>query len=194
MTAINDARSRSCEIRPADLQLLLCAKFGPRLRLLESSSSSLLPPGENFACEIFKIRALVKRDEDSPSEELHLVGKAFPLDNASVRQIFDFGQLFRKEVFFYESIEPVLRDLALEFGEEAFEVAPRCFGSRMPKDSGDEGVVILMENLKRAGYYSPDKLEGAIFFVRIMRKLCTFYEDNGKYFMSDENDLNFFIS
>lgn len=155
--------SRSCEISPADLQLLLCAKFGPRLRLLESSSSFLLPPGENFACELFKVRALVRRDENSPSEELNLVAKAYPFKDAAVRQVFNFTQLFRKEVFFYENIAPVLKDLALEFGEGDFEVAPRSFGSRKPEDS-DEGVVILMENLKPAGYYTPDKLEGAIIF------------------------------
>lgn len=157
------------EIGKEALQLVLRPKLGKQVIVVKSSTSLLLPPGENFACSIFKVRALIKRDEKKPEEEevLQLVAKTFP-PSEIMQEIFDFKTFFKKEIFFYEKLMLVYKYLDVDFGAndlEAFDIAPKFYGARgsIKSDDGfavDDSVIILMQNLKVKGYYTGDKVKG----------------------------------
>jgi hypothetical protein len=156
------------EIGKKDLQLLLQQKLSKQVLVLKCTTSSLLPPGENFACSIFEVHATFKKDENAPQEELHLVAKMFPTEDF-IKTIFDFSFFFKKEIFFYERLLPALQQLEIDFGVRAshtFDMGPKIFGTRSSvhhdDDVVDESTIILMENLKKNGYYTLDKIKGTV--------------------------------
>ncbi|XP_014209116.1 uncharacterized protein LOC106639836 [Copidosoma floridanum] len=153
------------EIGREDLQLMLRPRLGERVQVLGVQQSSLLPPGENFACSIYKLDARVNviGGQEDDEEELHLVAKLYPYDEV-IQDVFDFKLFFKKEIFFYDKLVPVLKELADRANEPPLEVAPEFFGFRLSVDPKiervDEGVVVLMDNLQSKGYYTGNKIEG----------------------------------
>ena len=162
----NTVDSGSAKLGVHDLQLLLQPRLGDQFVVLKAHVSSFLPPGENFACSIFKVDATVKRADNEHEETLHLIAKTFPLAR-NMLEIFDYSKFFKKEIFFYEKIAKMYNELEREFGEqELLDIAPKLYGAGSTSTKGteknkvDESVVILMENLKTSGYYMLDKIEG----------------------------------
>ncbi|XP_011498456.1 PREDICTED: uncharacterized protein LOC105362671 [Ceratosolen solmsi marchali] len=154
------------EIGTKDLQLLLQQKLGEQVMVLKSTTSSLLPSGENFACSIFEVLVVLKKNTNAPQEQLYLIAKMFPKEDF-IKNIFDFSLFFKKEIFFYQRLLPAFQQLEIDFGTKAseiFDLAPKVFGTRYSANSNvkvvDDSTLILMENLKRSGYYTLDKIEG----------------------------------
>ncbi|KAJ8675799.1 hypothetical protein QAD02_011585 [Eretmocerus hayati] len=170
-------------LTPKDLQPVLEPWIG--FEITGCSSKNLLPPGDNFACVLLdlKIRfsrslilnnnnnnneddkkCLKKSLQQEKDEEMCLVAKLFP-DTEEMRSIFDFGRLFEKEIFFYERFLPVLQQLQRDLGiDDVLDIAPKFYGARRSleqnKNQVDDGVILLMENLKTDGYYTLDKIQG----------------------------------
>ncbi|KAL7293943.1 hypothetical protein TKK_0012673 [Trichogramma kaykai] len=164
------------EIDRDELESLLRPRYGPKCRVLEAETSDFLPPGENFACTLYKVEARAKRseheddDDDNAVQRLSLVAKTFPSSEA-VLKIFDFNCLFEKEIFFYDRLAPALRRIELRYRadateDDAFDIVPKLYGFRKSRkaneddDKVDDGVLLLMENLKAKGYYTMNKVKG----------------------------------
>ena len=158
------------KIGKEDLQLLLRSQIGPQCIVVRSSVTGLLPPGENFACLLYRVLAVVKEHEKSEEEEMDCVAKVYPVE-PEILKVFDFSSLFRKEIFFYEKFAPQLKKLEIDFGveeREAFDIVPKLYGVRRSWNGEDDekvdsGAMILMQNLNSEGYYMLNKLEGDIF-------------------------------
>lgn len=152
------------EIKLRDLDSLLLKKG---LIVLNYSTESLLPKGENYGSTILKVNAVVKKSAtDIEEKELHLVAKMLPPTDFQ-RNLFNSSYTVKKEIFLYEELIPTYQNLEREFGfedSEIFDVVPEFFGARCSLDSKstevDENAVILMQNLKVLGYYCMDKRKG----------------------------------
>ncbi|XP_014209232.1 uncharacterized protein LOC106639917 [Copidosoma floridanum] len=149
--------------------------------LLECSTESLLPPGDNYGSTILKVRAVIKRNKpeknEEEKEELNLVAKMMPPTDFQ-RLIFHSSFTFKKETFFYKKLMPAYQQLEREFGvpaDEVFDILPEFYGARFNLKSGgghgdgddddedvlvDDDAVILMQNLKVRGYYMTDRRKG----------------------------------
>lgn len=160
--------SKVHKVELRDLQSLLRKKLGDELAVIDYSTESLLPVGENYGSTILKVRAVVKINKDAAEKELHLVAKMLPATDFQ-RKIFDSPFTFRKEMFLYEELIPAYQQLEREFGvDEVFDVVPEFYGARCsirPDDDVDEDVVILMENLKVRGYYVGDRRKGRLCVI-----------------------------
>jgi len=130
-------------------------------------TSSLLVAGENYGSTILKIRAVVRASESSKPRELHLIAKMLPPTQIQ-KDIFDSSYTVKKEIFFYDELFPAYQKLEKECGledEDVLDVLPKFYGARVslspdPDEEVDEDAVILLENLKEAGYYTLDRKIG----------------------------------
>lgn len=154
------------DVKLRELESLLREK-GNDLIVVDYSTESLLPPGENYGSTILKVDVVVKKSPHDEEEKLHLVAKMLPATEFQ-RDIFDTPYTVKKEIFLYEELLPTYRSLEREFGfkdDELFDVAPRLYGARctLKPDSSevDDDAVILMQNLKVLGYYCMDKKKGS---------------------------------
>ncbi|CAB0037155.1 unnamed protein product [Trichogramma brassicae] len=158
-----------------DLQGLLRHRFrNDELVVNNYTYESLLPIGENYGSTMLKVHVVYREheDADAPQKELELVAKMMPPTDFQ-RSVFDSPYTFRKEAFLYQGLVPAYRQLEREFGvpeAELFDIVPGFYGVRytlanVEADDGgfDEDAVILMENLKVAGYYTCDRKTGMDF-------------------------------
>lgn len=150
-----------------DLEVLLRKKLGDDLEIVNYTTESLLPPGENYGSTMLKVHAVMKRSSDAEKEDLELVAKMLPPTDFQ-RAMFDSSYTFRKEAFLYEELIPSYRRLEREIGlenEEVFDIVPEFYGARYSlkdEDSFDDDAVLLMRNLKVLGYYTGDRREGIL--------------------------------
>ncbi|XP_014230318.1 uncharacterized protein LOC106654804 [Trichogramma pretiosum] len=160
------------EMKLRDLQGLLRHRFrNDELVVDNYTYESLLPIGENYGSTMLKVHAVYREhdEDDSEQKELELVAKMMPPTDFQ-RSVFDSPYTFRKEAFLYQGLVPAYRQLERDFGvpeAELFDIVPGFYGVRytlanVEADDGgfDEDAVILMENLKVAGYYTCDRKIG----------------------------------
>lgn len=141
------------------LQPLLRSTLGNKLIVENYTTTSFLPPGENYGSTILAIDAIIRQEEKCERENLHMIAKMAPPTEFQ-RRVFNSPFTFRKEIFMYERLLPYYRIMEKEFGvneSELFDVIPKYYGSRLsldPQVDFDDNAVILLENLKTRGYYT----------------------------------------
>lgn len=150
------------EVKLRDIQSLLSD-----VTVVSYSTKPLLPTGENWGSTILKVEAVVKKSPSDEEETLHLVAKMLPPTDFQ-RLCFDSPYTVKKEIFLYEQLLPMYRDLERDLGlndDELFDAAPKLFGARCSLEPGstevDDDAVILMQNLVVEGYYCLDKRKGS---------------------------------
>ncbi|XP_046748110.1 uncharacterized protein LOC124412352 [Diprion similis] len=150
-----------------DLDALLRKKFGDHLIVDSFTTSSLVPPGENYGSSMLKVEVIVRRDgPSSEQEKLSLVAKMVPPTELQ-RKMFDSPFTFRKEMNMFKVIGPAYKALERECGipeSEVFDILPNFYGARLSlneaEDTFDHDAVILMENLKVKNYACLDRMIG----------------------------------
>ncbi|KAG8362538.1 EcKinase 6 [Fopius arisanus] len=177
-----------------DLQSLLQRSLGDNYTVDNYTTEDLLPPGENYGSKMLKVDVKLKNQDDGKTEELHLVGKLLP-SNPQVRAMLDFSVTFKKETFMYSKLLPYYRKLEIENGvDEAFNFAPKCYGSRLGLGSAgnfDDNALLLLENLKPQGYYCVDRRTGcSLPHARIAVNALANFHALGM--ATKENDPEFF--
>lgn len=155
-----------------ELQPILSRTFGNRLIVVRYTTKNLLQLGENYGSTILSVHAVIKRNDEAEEEDLHLVAK-MPPPSEFQREMFDSPCSFRKEIFMYEKIIPHYQELEKESGlkeDEIFDILPKYYQSRLslnPDVDFDDNAVILMENLRKRGYYNSDRTIGSINILPI---------------------------
>ncbi|XP_050454122.1 uncharacterized protein LOC126852884 [Cataglyphis hispanica] len=163
---MNNEELKTIELR--ELQPILSRTFGDQLIVVRYTTKNLLQPGENYGSTIFDVHAVIKRNDEAEEEDLYLVAK-MPPPTQFQRKIFDSPYSFRKEIFMYEVILPHYNKLERDSGlkeDELFNILPKYYQSRLSLDPNvdfDDNAVILMENLKKRGYYICDRTKGCDF-------------------------------
>ncbi|XP_046487354.1 uncharacterized protein [Neodiprion pinetum] len=150
-----------------DLDALLRKKFGDDLVVDSFTTSSLVPPGENYGSSMFKVEAIVRRGgPGSEQEKLSLVAKMVPPTEFQ-KKMFDSPFTFRKEISMFKVIGPAYQALERECGipeSKVFDILPNFYGARLSlnetEDTFDHDAVILMENLKMKNYACLDRMVG----------------------------------
>lgn len=161
------------EIALRELQSVLQKHLASELVVDQFETSSLVPLGENYGSSIFKVRALVRDNESAESRELHLVAKMLPPTQFQ-RDMFKCSFTVKKEIYFYDQVYPSYQNLERECGieeKDVQDVVPKFYGGRaslVPEIDAevDEDAVIILENLREAGYYILDRKKGILEFVR----------------------------
>ncbi|XP_070157113.1 uncharacterized protein [Polyergus mexicanus] len=159
----NGEELKTIELR--ELQPILSRTFGDQLIVVRYTTKSLLQPGENYGSTIFDVHAVIRRNDEAEEEDLYLVAK-MPPPTQFQRKIFDSPHSFRKEIFMYEIILPHYKQLERDSGlkeDQLFDILPKYYQSRLslnPDIDFDDNAVILMENLKKRGYYICDRAKG----------------------------------
>lgn len=151
-----------------DLQTLLCkSSLGEQVTVTDYTTTSLLPVGENYASTMLKVDAVIKCTKDSPEEQLPLVAKMIPT-TAVLNCQFNNTASFAKEMFVFEKLVPLFRELEIEAGvseEELIDILPKYYGGRLTRneekpDVADEDAAMIMENLKVRGYRTMSRMRG----------------------------------
>ena len=149
---------------------LLKKSLGNDVELINYEGRKFLPFGENYCSLMVKIEATIRRGKCSDEEKLQLVAKTagdfekYPLI---------WPKVFKKEVFIYQHLVPMYREIELASGinaDDVFDNVPKFYGYRNSLyDTDDEKVdkdsMMLMENLKVPGYYTVDRKKGRVFFI-----------------------------
>ena len=152
------------KVKLCDLQSVLRRKLAEKLIVVNCVTKLLISKGENFYGVILDARITIKNDDSGEMNTLYLISKIPPVTNSE--SIVDNFLLFKKEVFFYEKIRTVYEELLLKYGFEdngIFNIFPKFYGSRFSLRANfdfNNGAFILMENLKKKGYYLADKIIG----------------------------------
>ncbi|XP_031781522.1 uncharacterized protein LOC100116463 [Nasonia vitripennis] len=158
------------EVVLRDLQSLLLESIGKDVQVVESTTSLLLPKGENYASTMLKVEALIKRTKSSPEEKLHLVAKMIPSSEFQ-RSIFNSSVSFAKEIYVIQTLAPMYKQLEREVGleeDEIIDIFPKIYAGRLSRneetpDVADEDAVMLLENLKVRGYDTMNRMKGLDF-------------------------------
>ncbi|XP_043505689.1 uncharacterized protein LOC122526375 [Polistes fuscatus] len=147
------------EIILRELEPLLRLTLGDKLIVENYTTTSFLPPGENYGSTILAVDAVIKKEGEMENEHLHMIAKMAPPTEFQ-RRIFKSSYTFRKEAFMYERLIPYYRNLERDFGideSELIDVIPKFYGLRLSLDPNvdfDDNAVILLENLQTRGYYT----------------------------------------
>lgn len=167
---MNESEFEMKEVVLRDVEPILQQRLGDRVIVENFTTKSLLPPGENYGSSIFSVDVELKHKNTGKKEDLHLIAKMCPPTEYQKR-IFNSSRTFMKEIFMYDTIMPAYNKLELECGlrkNELFEILPKFYGSRLslqPDGIFDEDAVILMENLKIAGYYTGERSLGMYTYI-----------------------------
>ncbi|KAK2582860.1 hypothetical protein KPH14_008939 [Odynerus spinipes] len=147
------------EITLRELEPVLRSELGNALIVESYTTKSFLLPGENYGSTILAVDAVIRRTEHDEKEDLHMIAK-MPPPTEFQRRIFNSPFTFNKEILFYEDVFPAYRRLEKEYGikeNELFDILSKYYGSRRsltPEIDFDDNAVILLENLKKRGYYT----------------------------------------
>lgn len=154
-----------------NLESLLKKDFGDRVTVTECTVSNLVPLGNNFASEILKINAKIKRSENSPIEDYNFVAKSIITDEPRI----DWTWLLKKEIFMYTDIIPaylkVERENNIDEKKSIINMIPKFYGHRFSLDpkaeEADENSAILLENIQVKGYYVINKKIGKYYSFNV---------------------------
>lgn len=167
---MNDKQQlKKVELR--ELQPILRRAFDDRLIVVRYTTKQLLPPGENYGSSILSVHVVIKRHDKANEEDLHLVAK-MPPPTEFQWKVFNTPLTFRKEIWMYESVLSSYNQLEREAGlkeDELFDILPKYYQSRLslnPQADFDDDAVILMENLNTRDYYTSDRTEGNVKYVK----------------------------
>lgn len=115
--------------------------------------------GDGFVAVMVAVTIKGKRIVDLDNvKELSLMCKILP-DNKARREIFNSVKLFEREVFVYNDVLPMFNKFQIERNvslDDGFFQYPKCYLA--VADAAKDHYVIVMENVKVAGYVLWDKL------------------------------------
>ncbi|XP_065075270.1 uncharacterized protein LOC135699016 [Ochlerotatus camptorhynchus] len=155
----------------------------PGVKVLGYKSTFLTAPGDNYGSTMLALTVDVTSAREDEPEQLQLVAKMRPTSEEFL-EIFQIDVTFVKEAALYSQIVPAMIKLQreMEFPEdETVDLFCRCYNTRVSLDPScskvDADGVMLLENLKLAGYITEDRRMG---FNRelaefILRKLALFH-------------------
>ncbi|XP_060521948.1 uncharacterized protein LOC132699321 [Cylas formicarius] len=136
-------------------------------KIVSHEAAPLTKPGENFGSEILSVDFTVENPTDGSRRILSTVIKLVP-DGEYARQMFNTPVTFRNEVGFYDIVVKKLHAYLLEKGvEDGANFAVKSYGSRLSLDPDsrnvDDDAVLVLENAKKLGYVTVNKLAGFDF-------------------------------
>ena len=150
----NSEESESKKVELRNLQSLLNKSINKELTVVKYETTNLLPDGENYASTILKVEAEVKKTKNSSKETLSLVAKMTPTLEFR-KDIFNATASFKKEIYIFEKLLPIYRQLEKEAGiedKDLIDILPKFYGGRLSlkeeiPSKADEDVTLLMENI-----------------------------------------------
>ncbi|KAJ8936278.1 hypothetical protein NQ318_000156 [Aromia moschata] len=135
------------------LEELLAQLIGENRKIASVKITRLTAPGENYGGLLLGVDVTLKNN-DGKEEELNVVAKCIPV-NLFLREVFDIQVSVKKEIAFYDTVVPTLRQFQEEQGvENVMDFFPRIYGSRLNlngSDVVDENSAIILENLVKSG-------------------------------------------
>lgn len=145
-------------------EILLPKYLGEGREIIQTDTKRLTAPGENYGSLMLALRIKIKNKKDGSENVLHVVAKAVPR-NEFIQRMFKSSLTFRKELEFYRTIVPTLREFQKNYGiEHVIDSFPEFYGGRLglgpDSDLFDNDAVILLENLKLHGYVCIDRTTG----------------------------------
>lgn len=147
--------------------------------VVEQIVESLLPPGENYGSEMYKVDFKVKKD--GKVEEYHAVAKCTP-QNPVTQEFFNTQVTFKSEIGWYTTVIPTLVQFQRDHGvEKVIDFFQTFYGARISLDPTSDKVdldgVIVTQNLKYLGYGNVDRHVGfdELTSYTILRDLATFH-------------------
>lgn len=150
-----------------NLESILKKDFGEEVTVIKYRVDNLVPLGDNFASDIFKINAKIKRTENSPVEDFNFVAKLISPGDFEM----DWTWIFTKEIFMYTEIFPfylrVEQENNIKEKNSIINLIPKFYGYRFSLDpkvkEADENSLMLLENIRVKGYYVVNKNVGKEF-------------------------------
>lgn len=120
--------------------------------------------GDGFMAEMFAVTIKGKLMVDFQADkELSLMCKLLP-ENKSRREFFQSTLLFEREVYVYNDVLPMFKQFQIERNismNDGFFEYPKCYMA--VADATKDHYVIIMENVKIAGYQLWDKMKPVDF-------------------------------
>ncbi|XP_058451823.1 uncharacterized protein LOC131430686 [Malaya genurostris] len=165
-----------------NLKELLEPVLEPGTNVLGYQASFLTAPGDNYGSTMLAVMVDISNAANE-TKKLPLVAKMIPASE-EFWEVFQIDTTFVKEAAVYSHIVPTMVDLQREVGfpeAEIVDVFCRCYNTRVSLDPNckkvDADGVILLENLKFAGYITENRRKG---FTReqaefILMKLSLFH-------------------
>ncbi|XP_058451824.1 uncharacterized protein LOC131430687 [Malaya genurostris] len=165
-----------------NLKELLEPVLEPGTKVLGYQASFLTAPGDNYGSTMLAVTVDISNAANE-TKQLPLVAKMRPASEEFL-EIFQIDVTFVKEAAVYSQIVPIMVDLQREVGfpeAEIIDVFCRCYNTRVSLDPNckkvDADGVMLLENLKLAGYITENRRKG---FTReqaefILMKLSLFH-------------------
>ncbi|EFA05154.1 uncharacterized protein LOC655368 [Tribolium castaneum] len=133
----------------------------PSSSIQEHKVRRLTAAGENYGSLMLSVDITVKSPEGT--REINAVAKMVP-PNEYIQKVFNTQVTFRNEIAFYREIVPTLRRFQQEQGmANAIDFFPKYLGSRLNRDNSDRvdsDGILLLENLKMAGYANLERTVG----------------------------------
>ncbi|XP_011498458.1 PREDICTED: uncharacterized protein LOC105362673 [Ceratosolen solmsi marchali] len=159
------------EVVLRDLQGLLRKFLDEQVIVVNFTTSTLLPKGENYGSTILKVEAVIKRSKESSEENLSLVAKMISLIEFQKIHLNNTSS-FMKEIYVFEKLIPSYRALEKESGikdKDLFDILPKYYGGRLNRNQellneADEDAVLLMENLKVRHFHSMNRQQGLDYY------------------------------
>ncbi|XP_058814264.1 uncharacterized protein LOC131678265 [Topomyia yanbarensis] len=148
-----------------NLKELLEPVLEPGITVLGYQASFLTAPGDNYGSTMLAL-TVDTINAANETKQLPLVAKMRPASEEFL-EIFQIDVTFVKEAAVYSQIVPTMVELQREVGfpeAEIIDVFCRCYNTRASLDPScrkvDADGVMLLENLKLAGYITEDRRRG----------------------------------
>ncbi|KAJ8936275.1 hypothetical protein NQ318_000153 [Aromia moschata] len=161
------------------LEELLAQRIGENRKIVSTNITRLTAPGDNYGGLLLRVDVTLK-NKDGKEEELNVVAKCIPV-NLFFQMIFNIQVSVKKEIAFYDTVVPTLRQFQEEQGvENVMDFFPTIYGSRLNlngSDVVDENSAIILENLAKSGYQNVDRTVGfdLATIKMILTDLATFH-------------------
>nr|CAD7203879.1 unnamed protein product [Timema douglasi] len=152
------------ELTKSDLEELLRPKLGRSVKVEEMVVTPLTKFGDNFGSTMLAVEAVLSSPE---SKKLSMVAKLLP-ETDFAREIFNCDVSVRKEIYMYLLVSPEFTRIQQEHNvpiNKRLDIFCECYGARATRgeDEGqpvDDSAALLLENLKKIGYRTGDRVAG----------------------------------
>ncbi|XP_028129630.1 uncharacterized protein LOC114325698 [Diabrotica virgifera virgifera] len=156
---------------------LISDYIGPFKTVVDTKSSNLTAPGENYLSDIIKIDIVLKDKITNKNEDLSLVAKL------TINHEFmgPTHNITKNEVIFYRDVIPAIKRFHRKHGLPSPSFYPDFAGGRInltgDEDKADEDAVLVLENLVTKGYKNQDRHVGCDLATSmlILKDLATFH-------------------
>lgn len=146
-----------------NFQDLLDETLGKSKELTTYEIKNLTAPGENYGSLMLAVKVDLREKATGKEESLHLIAKTAPTSEF-IQQMFQSRFSFKKELEFYRTIVPTLRQFQKSQGvTKTIDFVAEFYGGRTsinPQLQFDKEAIILLENLKISGYEIGDRFVG----------------------------------